>query len=165
MERSCMLTFCLGILFESHLQILRHKQNRNAPAKVNALIGTIVEIAQHYNLIWESFFLAVLLSYQEAHNNYFKDLELKALQFFKAFLVNIDSKISIIELSAILSEEYGYTIQQIVLSEHEELGDFRSIFVSKSKTLLLLLEVTFLMRKVPVMITVKMNILFFRPQH
>ena len=73
--------------------------------------------------------------------------------------------ISIIELSAILTEEYGYTIQEIVLSEHEELGDFKSIFVSKSKTLLLLLEVTFLMRKVPVMITVKMNILFFRPQH
>ena len=92
MESSCRLTFCLRILFESHLQILWHKQNRNAPAKVNALIGTIVEFTQHYNVTRESFFLAALLSYEEAHNNYFKDLELKALQFFKAFLMNIYSK-------------------------------------------------------------------------
>ena len=113
----------------------------NAPAKVNAFISTIIEIAQHYNLTRESFFLAALRSYQEAHNNYFEDLELKVLQFSKAFHIDIDTKISIEELSAILIEEYGYTIQEIVFSEQEELGDLRSIFVPKSKTLLLSLDI------------------------
>jgi predicted transcriptional regulator len=41
------------------------------------------------------------------------------------------------ELSAILIEEYGYIIKEIVFSDEEELGDLRSVFVKKSKTLLL----------------------------
>jgi predicted transcriptional regulator/DNA-binding XRE family transcriptional regulator len=109
----------------------------NAPAKVNAFISTIIEIAQHYNLTRESFFLASLRSYQEAHNNYFEDLEEKVLSFCKAFHINTDANISIEELSAILIEEYGYTIEEIVFSEQDELGDLRSIFVPTSKTLLL----------------------------
>ena len=136
-----------GILKEIPLDIFGIQENdlidiiANAPAKVNAFISTIIEIAQHYNLTRESFFLAALRSYQEAHNNYFEDLELKVLQFSKAFHINIDTKISIEELSAILIEEYGYTIQEIVFSEQEELGDLRSIFVPKSKTLLLSLDI------------------------
>ena len=109
----------------------------NAPAKVNAFISTIIEIAQHYNVSRESFFLAALRSYQEAHNNYFEDLEEKVMLFCKAFHITSSSTISIEELSAILIEEYGYKIQEIVFSEQEELGDLRCIFVPKSKTLLL----------------------------
>jgi hypothetical protein len=52
----------------------------NAPAKVNAFISTIIEIAQHYNLTRE-FLLASLRSYQEAHTNYFEDLEQKSYSF------------------------------------------------------------------------------------
>ena len=109
----------------------------NAPAKVNAFISTIIEIAQHYNLSRESFFLASLRSYQEAHNNYFGDLEEKVVLFCKAFHVDITTNISINELKAILMEEYGYTIQELVFSEKEELVDLRSIYVPSSKTLLL----------------------------
>jgi hypothetical protein len=39
--------------------------------------------------------LAALRSYQEAHNNYFEDLEQKVLDFSKAFQININTKISI----------------------------------------------------------------------
>jgi hypothetical protein len=49
-------------------------------------ISTIIEIAQHYNLSRESF-LAALRSYQEAHNNYFEDLEEKVLIFPKLFIL------------------------------------------------------------------------------
>lgn len=132
-----------GILKEIPLDIFGIQENdlidiiANAPAKVNAFISTIIEIAQHYNLTRESFFLASLRSYQEAHNNYFEDMEEKVLQFCNAFHVNVDSNISIEELSAILIEEYGYVIKEIVFSEQNELGDLRSIFVPKSKTLLL----------------------------
>jgi predicted transcriptional regulator len=89
----------------------------------------------------ESFFLAALRSYQEAHNNYFEDLEQKVLDFSKAFQININTKISIEDLTAVLTEEYGYTIQELVFSEQEELGDLRSIYVPKSKTLLLSLDI------------------------
>ncbi len=132
-----------GILKEIPLDLFGIQENdlidiiANAPAKVNAFISTIIEISQHYNLTRESFFLASLRSYQEAHNNYFEDLEGKVLSFCKAFHVNIDSNITIEELSAILIEEYGYTIKDIVFSEEDELSDLRSIFVPKSKTLLL----------------------------
>jgi predicted transcriptional regulator/DNA-binding XRE family transcriptional regulator len=136
-----------GILKEIPLDIFGIQENdlidiiANAPAKVNAFISTIIEIAQHYNLTRESFFLASLRSYQEAHNNYFDDLEEKVLSFCKAFHINIESQISLEELSAILIEEYGYTIKEIAFSEQEELGDLRSIFVPKSKTLLLSVEI------------------------
>ncbi len=132
-----------GILKEIPLDIFGIQENdlidiiANAPAKVNAFISTIIEIAQHYNLTRESFFLASLRSYQEAHNNYFENLEEKVLLFCKAFQIKNATNISIEELSAILIEEYGYTIQEIAFSEQEELGDLRCIFVPKSKTLLL----------------------------
>lgn len=136
-----------GILKEIPLDIFGIQENdlidiiANAPAKVNAFISTIIEIAQHYNLSRESFFLAALRSYQEAHNNYFEDLEQKVLDFSKAFHINMNEKISLDELAAILKEEYSYTIQELVFSEQEELGDLRSIYVPKSKTLLLSLEI------------------------
>ena len=136
-----------GILKEIPLDIFGIQENdlidiiANAPAKVNAFISTIIEIAQHYNLSRESFFLAALRSYQEAHNNYFEDLEDKVIDFSRAFHIDINNKISLEELAAILKEEYGYTIKELVFSEQEELGDLRSIFVPKSKTLLLSLEI------------------------
>ena len=132
-----------GILKEIPLDLFGIQENdlidiiANAPAKVNAFISTIIEIAQHYNLTRESFFLASLRSYQEAHTNYFEDLEEKVSQFFKSFHVNMEVQISTEELTAILIEEYGYTIEELVFSEQDQLGDLRSIFVPKSKTLLL----------------------------
>lgn len=132
-----------GILKEIPLELFGIQENdlidiiANAPAKVNAFISTIIEIAQHYNLTRESFFLAALRSYQEAHNNYFEDLEQKAVLFSKAFQVNLDNEISLKDLTSILTEEYGYTIKEVVFSDQEALGDLRSIFIPKSKTLLL----------------------------
>ena len=132
-----------GILKEIPLDLFGIQENdlidiiANAPAKVNAFISTIIEIAQHNNLTRESFFLASLRSYQEAHINYFEDLEQKVIQFFQSFHVNMEVQISIEELTAILIEEYGYTIEELVFSEQDQLGDLRSIFVPKSKTLLL----------------------------
>ncbi|CAM3891571.1 XRE family transcriptional regulator [Flavobacterium branchiophilum] len=108
----------------------------NAPAKVTAFISTIIEISQHYNLTRESFFLASLRSYQEAHNNYFEDLEQKVIDFSQSFRIDLDNKITLAEMTAILKEEYSYTIKDIVFSETEELADLRSIYVPKSKTLL-----------------------------
>ncbi|EDP95032.1 helix-turn-helix domain-containing protein [Kordia algicida OT-1] len=109
----------------------------NAPAKVNAFISTIIEIAQHYNFSRESFFLASVRSFQEANNNYFNDLETQVLSFSKAYQVDLTRPISSNYLEEILIEEYGYTIHKNELSSYEALENLRSVFVPKTKTLLL----------------------------
>ena len=77
----------------------------DAPLKVNAFISTLFEIAQHYNLTRESFFLAALRSYQEANNNYFEEIEAQVEKFAKAYLLDLDTKVSIKELEEILTKE------------------------------------------------------------
>ena len=109
----------------------------NAPVKVNAFISTIIEIAQHYNFSRESFFLASVRSFQEANNNYFDDLEQQVLKFSKAYQVDLSAPITSQALEEILIEEYGYTINNFELIKHETLEHLRSVFVPKSKTLLL----------------------------
>ncbi len=109
----------------------------NAPAKVNAFISTIIEIAQHYNFSRESFFLASVRSFQEANNNYFDDLEQQVLKFSKAYQVDLTTPIASKDLEEILIEEYGYHINKSELSSFEALENLRSVFVPKTKTLLL----------------------------
>jgi predicted transcriptional regulator len=109
----------------------------NAPAKVNAFISTVIEIAQHYNFSRERFFLASVRSFQEANNNYFDDLELKVLKFSKAYQIDLTKPVSSKEIEEILIEEYGYIINESELSKYEALENLRSVFVPKTKTLLL----------------------------
>lgn len=109
----------------------------NAPAKVNAFISTIIEIAQHYNFSRESFFLASVRSFQEANNNYFDDLEKSVSKFAKAYQIDLKQVITSKDLEDILIEEYGYVIEYNELSKYEALENLRSVFVPKTKTLLL----------------------------
>ncbi|RSK41627.1 helix-turn-helix domain-containing protein [Mangrovimonas spongiae] len=109
----------------------------NAPAKVNAFISTIIEIAKHYNFSRESFFLASVRSFQEANNNYFDDLEQKVLKFAKSYQVDLTQPVLSKDLEEILVEEYGYTINETELGKHEALDNLRSVFVPKTQTLLL----------------------------
>ncbi len=108
----------------------------NAPTKVNAFISTIIEIAKQYNFGKESFYLASLRSYQEANNNFFPELEKAAMDFAKAYQIDLRASVASKELEEILIEEYGYTINNENLREHQELDNLRSVFVPKTKTLL-----------------------------
>ena len=131
------------ILKEIPLELFGIKENNlidivaNAPAKVNAFISTIIKISQNYNLTRESFFLASLRSYQEAHNNYFEDIENNAVAFAKAYHINLEKPIKSEDLEDILIEEYGYTINKEELSKHQKLSELRNIFIPKNKTLLI----------------------------
>ncbi|WP_411896167.1 helix-turn-helix domain-containing protein [Winogradskyella sp. A2] len=109
----------------------------NAPVKVTAFISTIIEIARNYNFSKESFYLASVRSFQEANNNYFDDLEQAVIKFAKTYQINLNEKISTQELEDVLTEEYGYTINNDELGAHIELENLRSIFVPKTKTLLI----------------------------
>lgn len=109
----------------------------NAPDKVNAFISTIIEIAQHYSFSKESFYLASVRSFQEANNNYFEALEQEVVKFANAYHLDLSTNISSKELEEILVEEYGYTINNKDLEKYQELDNLRSIFIPKTKTLLL----------------------------
>lgn len=130
------------ILKEIPLDLFGIKENNlidiiaNAPAKVNAFISTIIKIATNYNLTRERFFLASLRSYQEAHNNYFADLEREAEKFAKAYHVG-ESNTNASFFEEILVEEYGYTIDTKELDKHENLEELRNIYIPNKKTLLI----------------------------
>ncbi len=109
----------------------------SAPAKVNAFISTIIEIAKHYNFSRESFFLASVRSFQEANNNYFDDLEQQVLKFSKAYQVDLTKSPGSKVLEEILVEEYQYVINEEELDKFEALENLRSVFVPKTNTLLL----------------------------
>jgi len=109
----------------------------NAPAKVNAFISTIIKISQNYNLTRESFFLASLRSYQEAHNNYFEDTEDAVEKFAKLYQIDLSKKIKSKDLEEILIEEYNYVIDLKELKKHQKLKTLRSVFIPKKTTLLI----------------------------
>jgi transcriptional regulator with XRE-family HTH domain len=114
----------------------------NAPAKVNAFISTIIKIAQNYNLTRESFFLAALRSYQEAHNNYFEDIEQQVLAFAKAYHIDLNAPIKALELEEILREEFGYHIDNEELSKYDTLAELRNVYIPNKNILLVSEEVS-----------------------
>jgi transcriptional regulator with XRE-family HTH domain len=66
----------------------------NAPAKVNAFISALMDIARNYNMTQKQFLSAALQSYQELHENYFDDLEDAVERFFVEFDINTSEPIS-----------------------------------------------------------------------
>lgn len=131
------------VLKEIPLELLGIKESTlidivsNAPIKVTAFISTIIEIAKNYNFSKESFYLASVRSFQEANYNYFEDLEKAVLTFAKTYQVDLSKKIEAKELEEILIEEYQYIINNDELEAHSELDNLRSIFIPKSRTLLI----------------------------
>ncbi|MDN3493042.1 helix-turn-helix domain-containing protein [Winogradskyella bathintestinalis] len=109
----------------------------NAPSKVTAFISTIIEIAKNYSFSKESFYLASVRSFQEANNNYFNHLEQAVIAVAKTYQVDLTQPLHSKELEEILVEEYGYTINTSELESHTALDNLRSVFVPKTKTLLL----------------------------
>jgi predicted transcriptional regulator/transcriptional regulator with XRE-family HTH domain len=131
------------ILKEIPLELFGIRENNlidiiaNAPAKVNAFISTIIKISQNYNLTRESFFLASLRSYQEAHNNYFEEIETDVEKFAKSYHIDLSKRITAADLEEILIEEFGYTIDDKELSKYDNLSVLRNIYIPKNKTLLI----------------------------
>ncbi len=109
----------------------------SAPAKVNAFISTIIEIAEHYSFTKESFYLASVRSFQEANNNYFDELEQQVIDFAEAYQIDLSGSIRSNELEEVLIEEYGYKIDDKQLKNYKELVALRSVFIPKTNTLLL----------------------------
>ncbi|MBC8084382.1 MAG: helix-turn-helix domain-containing protein [Hymenobacter sp.] len=109
----------------------------DAPAKMNAFISTLFEIARNYEMRQENFFLAALRSYQEMHDNYFEDLEQDVRTFCVEEKLTTTAPFDTGQLERVLSEKYGYTLNRTRLADHAALGRLRSVFQPNTRCLLL----------------------------
>ncbi|QIX60698.1 helix-turn-helix domain-containing protein [Hymenobacter sp. BT18] len=109
----------------------------DAPAKMNAFISTLFEIARNYELRQENFFLAALRSYQEMHDNYFEELEQDVHTFAVERNLTTAPPFDTAQLEKVLCEEYGYTVDRTTLGDYDSLGRLRSVYQPKLKRLLL----------------------------
>jgi XRE family transcriptional regulator, fatty acid utilization regulator len=109
----------------------------NAPLRVGAFISTLVELSRNYALREENFYFAALRSYLELHSNYFADIEEAVSQFVRQHKIATNQVIPAAFLGNILENKLGYTLVENGLADYPELKNIRSVFVPKSKKLLL----------------------------
>ncbi len=109
----------------------------NAPAKVGAFISTLVELSRNYALAEENFYFGALRSYLELHNNYFEDIEQEAAAFAEKNKLPYEGFVPVEQLARLLEKRFNYTIVDNGLAAYPELADIRSVFIPKSKKLLL----------------------------
>jgi DNA-binding XRE family transcriptional regulator len=112
----------------------------DAPAKISAFVGTLIEIARNYNMSIEKFYFSALRTYQEMHDNYFEDLEVEAENFLGRYNIP-DFKIVDEELlENILTGQYGYKIENINDKANPEFASIRSLTIPSANGNRLLLN-------------------------
>ncbi|MFY0654764.1 MAG: ImmA/IrrE family metallo-endopeptidase [Cyclobacteriaceae bacterium] len=122
-----------GILSELPLEMFGLEPGKllellsNAPSKLNAFIGTLLEISRNYDLRVETFYFSVMRSYQEIHNNYFEDLERAAERFIEDYKIDINTPLTTRHLENLLGTEFNYKIIYDSFEDNESLSDMRSI--------------------------------------
>ncbi len=109
----------------------------NAPLRVGAFISTLVELSRNYALREENFYFGALRSYLELNNNYFEDLEEAVRQFVKHNKVPTGHSLPDHFLANLLEKKCGYKIIENGLDSFPELKHIRSVYVPKTKQLLL----------------------------
>ncbi len=109
-----------------------------APAKLSAFITTLLEISRAFDLRVEQFYFTALRSYQELHDNYFDDIELKAELFLEEFQLEEEITPTYEELEAILLNQFNITIQTKTFIDHPELATLRSVFLPGNNPILIL---------------------------
>lgn len=108
-----------------------------APVRVAAFISTLLELSRSYNVREENFYFAALRSYLELHDNFFPEIESEVEAFAERYEIAASRPLTPKLLEGILEKQYGYTIVPEGLPEEKELERLRSIFLPKSKKLLL----------------------------
>lgn len=109
----------------------------NAPMRVGAFISTLVELGRSYAVHEENFYHRAMRAYQELNFNYFEDIEMIALDLVKKSDLPIGSPVSVDALTKLLKKELRYKIDFDGLKDYPELKSLRSVFIPKSKKLLL----------------------------
>lgn len=107
-----------------------------APLQVNAFVISLVELAQHHAVGTDHFYLSAMRAFQELNNNYFPELEAAAKACRAEYgLSNVACDVS--SLKRILINHFGLRIHSNGLSAYPELSHLRSVYIPKSKELLL----------------------------
>lgn len=112
----------------------------DAPTKLSAFIGTLIEIARNYNMSVEQFYFSALRTYQEMYDNYFEDLEQEAAQFLIQYEVSENVVLDDKYLSDLLIKKYNYEIGTIDEKKYPELAGVRSVLVQQHDKLKLLIS-------------------------
>jgi hypothetical protein len=108
----------------------------SAPMKVSAFIGTLMQMADHYNLTQENFYFAALRSYQELHENYFPELEKHAKIVREEIEPNPSKSLGPMQLAQILEYRFGYEVDDYELSQYPDLSNIRSVFIREAHKIL-----------------------------
>ena len=119
-----------GIDFQKLVELIAE-----APSKVGAFISTLVELGRTYAVGEENFYFRALRSYQELHNNYFKDIEQAAENFLEKH--RLSHPLSTADLSKIISAEFETQIVLDGLRAYPELQHFRSLALPQQQKLLM----------------------------
>lgn len=107
------------------------------PAKVNAFISALLEIARVYALREEHFYFAALRAYQELRNNYFEEIEQAASDFVRRNHLPKNGGVSLQMLTEILEKQHGCSIVADGLDAYAPLHWLRSVYNPRSKRILL----------------------------
>jgi transcriptional regulator with XRE-family HTH domain len=104
-----------------------------APAKISAFVGTLIEIARNYNMSIEKFYLSALRTYQEMHDNYFEEIEVEAEKFLAEQLVAPTHLLDELYLANVLETQYNYKIEPINDKANPAFTSVRSLTITNSQ--------------------------------
>ena len=113
-----------------------------APAKIGAFISTLVELSRNHAVGEATFYHAAVRAYQELHFNYFAEIEEAAAEFVEKYNFPENEAISIELLEKTLKKGFKYRIVENGLEDFPDLSKFRSVYIPKSKKLLLNKNIT-----------------------
>lgn len=104
----------------------------DAPTKISAFVGTLIEIARNYNMSIEKFYFSTLRTYQEMHDNYFEDIELEAERFLTEHQVADDQLLDEAYLADVLKSRFQYSIEPINERTNPEFASVRSLTITNA---------------------------------
>lgn len=102
----------------------------NAPTKISAFVGTLIEIARNYNMSIEKFYFSALRTYQEMHDNYFEDIELEAEKFLSENGIESETQLDEAYLENILITQYDYVIEVLNEKANPAFTSVRSLTIN-----------------------------------
>ena len=110
----------------------------NVPTKLAAFVSTLAEISRNFDIQKEQVYFAVLRSYQEMHDNYFEDIEAEVERFAAEAGIRPGESPDADRLAKILTERFGYVIEEYSGAERPAFASLRSILVPKKPPRLLI---------------------------
>lgn len=100
-----------------------------SPAKFNAFVMTLIELARSHDLGVENFFFAALRSYQEMHDNYFADIEQEAERYAKESGFEAGSPEATATLEHLLLRLHSIAIRDLDVGAEPTLAPLRSVWI------------------------------------